>query len=146
MGKTKEIHKVCLSGNLERFNEIMRLNKFSVNTRDNLNFTPLMCASFSGNKEIVKKLLKLDKIQINARSRNKKTALILAATRGHFDIVKLLVKHGANTDLRQFQNSKKACRPKTALDMSLLCNHKNITRFLKKKKTKKAGKYIYWNP
>ena len=146
MGRTQEIHKVCLSGDIVRFNEIIRLNNFSINTRDNLNFTPLMCASFSGSKEIVKKLLKMDKILINARSRNKKTALILAATRGHMDIVKILVKYGANTGVRQFQNSKKACKPKTALDMSLLCNHKNITSYLKKKHTKKAGKYIYWKP
>ena len=75
MGRTQEIHKVCLSGDIVRFNGIIRLKNFSINTRDNLNFTPLMCASFSGSKEIVKKLLKMDKILINARSRNKKTAL-----------------------------------------------------------------------
>ena len=149
MGQTQEIHKVCLNGNLSRFNELIKSPNFRVNVKDNINFTPLMCASFSGNLKIVKKLVKMDKIQINARSRNSKTALIIAATRGHLNIVKLLLETGANPNLKQFSKSKKSCspcKPKTALDMSLQCHHKKVSKLLKSKRAKKVGTYKYWNP
>ena len=151
MGQPQEIHKVCLNGNIKRFNDLIKSKTFRVNAKDNINFTPLMCASFSGNLKMVKQLVKMDKIQINARSRNRKTALIIAATRGHLHIVKLLLAHGANPNLKQFSKSKskskKSCSPcksKTALDMSLQCNHKKVSKFLKSKKAKKIGSYKYW--
>lgn len=147
MGKSQEIHKVCLNGNMKRFNELIKSSTFRVNAKDNINFTPLMCASFSGHLKMVKQLVKMDKIQINARSRNRKTALIIAATRGHLNIVKFLLENGANPNLKQFSNSKKPCKPcnpKTALDVSLLCHHKKVSKFLKSKKAKKVGSYKYW--
>jgi ankyrin repeat protein len=146
MGKTQEIHLVCLNGNMKRFNEIIKDVNFRINAKDNINFTPIMCASFSGNIKMVRKLLTMDKLNINARSRNGKTALIIAATRGHINVVKLLLDNGANPNLKQFKNSKKPCKPKTALDMSLQCHHKKVSKFLKSKKAKKTGAYKYWKP
>ena len=146
VGKIQEIHKVCLNGNMKRFNELIKEPNFKVNVRDNINFTPLMCAAFSGNSKMVKKLLKFKNVQINARSRNGKTALILAATRGYIDVVKILFNHGANPNLKQFQNSKKPCTQKTALNTALMCRHEKVSKFLKKKKTLKSKKYKHWKP
>lgn len=144
MSKFKEIHKACLNNNMNKFNKIIKNKDFKVNIRDNINFTPLMCASFSGNIKMVSKLLSFDNIQINAKSNNGKTALIIAATRGHIEVVKKLVNHGANLNIKQFKNSKKSCPEKTALNISLQCHHPKVSKYLKNKKSKKSKKYINW--
>lgn len=141
MGKSQPIHKACLEGDLKTFNKLSNTTNFKINKKDNINFTPLMCASFSGSLPIVKKLLKMDNIQINSRSRNGKTALIIASTRGHYNIVKLLIVNGANLNVKQFKKSIKPCKPKTALDMSIMCNYKKISKLLKSKKATKNGKF-----
>ena len=145
-----EIHKICLDENeqinMNRFRSLIKIKQFKINARDNIKFTPLMCASFSGNINMVKALLKFPKIQINAKSRNGKTALIIAATRGHLNVVKTLLNYGANPNVKQFKNSKKPCQPKTALNVALQCDHKPVSKFLKSKKVKKSNKYKYWKP
>ena len=144
VNKIHEIHNACLDNDIKKFNKLIKDKNFRVNVRDNIKFTPLMCAAHVGNLLMVKKLLKFKNIKINARSRNGKTALIIAATRGHVKIVKILFEYGANPNIKQFQQSKKACKPKTALNVSLQCAHNNVSHYLKKKKTKKSGKYIHW--
>jgi uncharacterized protein len=144
MGNIKEIHKACLNNDLKKFNFLIKRDNFIINERDNINFTPLMCACFSGNVYMVKKLLKFKKVLINARSNNKKTALIIAATRGHLDIVKLLINSGAKTNLKQYKNSKKICPEKTALNVALQCHHPKVSKYLKGKKTSKTNRYKNW--
>ena len=145
------IHKLCLDENerknMKQFKKLIADKKFKINARDNLKFTPLMCASFSGNLKMVKKLLTLKGVQINSRSRNGKTALIMAATRGHLDVVKELLHNNANPNIKQFKNSKKPCQPKSALNVSLQCHHKKVSRYLKSRKAKKSDKrYTHWKP
>ena len=144
MGKIKDIHKACLNNDIKLFRKLIKDPKFKVNVRDNINFTPLMCACFSGNIEMVKTLLKMKSVMINARSRNGKTALIIASTRGFVNIVKLLVKYKANPNIKQFERSKKPCTKKTALNVALLCRHNNVSNYLKSKKVSKSNRYKNW--
>ena len=136
-GEDKEIHKVCLEGNMKRFNELIKENNFKVNLRGKFMFTPLMCAAHSGNLKIVNKLLKINKVKINARSANRKTALIIASTKGNTTIVKNLIAHGAKSHFKQFDRSTKPCKPKSALNVSKMCGHNNIGSILNKKSKKK---------
>jgi len=144
MGQIKDIHKACLNNNFKLFKKLIKDPKFKVNVRDNINFTPLMCACFSGNLKMVKSLLKMKSVMINARSRNGKTALIIASTRGHINIVKLLVKYKADSKIRQFEYSKKPCTKKTALNVALLCSHNKVSTYLKSKKAPKSKGYKNW--
>ena len=67
-----EIHRACLDNDIKKFNKLIKDKKFRVNIRDNIKFTPLMCAAHSGNLQMVKKLLKFKNIKVNTRSRNSK--------------------------------------------------------------------------
>ena len=144
MGKIKDIHKACYNNDIKLFRKLIKEPNFKVNVRDNVNFTPLMCACFNGNIEMVKSLLKMKSVMINARSRNGKTALIIASTRGHVNIVKLLVKYKADPKIRQFEHSKKPCTKKTALNVALLCGHNKVSNYLKSKKAPKSNRYKNW--
>lgn len=135
-GGDKEIHKVCLEGDMKRFNQLIKEKNFKVNSRGKFMFTPLMCAAHSGNLKIVNKLLKIDKVKINARSANRKTALIVASTKGHTKIVKKLIDHGAKLHFKQFDKSTKPCKPKSASNMSKICGHNNVGSILNKKSKK----------
>lgn len=70
-----------------------------IESKDFLDRTPLMLASYFGNIEIVKLLLEQG-VELNARNKDNNTALILAGYFGNTDIVELLLDKGARTDFR----------------------------------------------
>ena len=53
-----------------------------------------------------------------------------AAQKGHLEIVSILLKNGANTKIKEKYRTKKSCPRRRALNISLSCGHKKISKKL----------------
>ena len=91
------LHLVCMSGDLETFQEICKFKKMSINPNSKVKSgqykgrTPLHFACISGNIEIVKMLLDHPKININIKDDNEWVPLQYAVYHGNTEIVSLLL-------------------------------------------------------
>ncbi len=79
-------------GDIEKVKELIAKG-YNVNTRDDVNWTPLHRAIFSGHKEIAK-LLIANGADVNAKNNIGVVPIMLAVIRDYNDIVELLIKNG----------------------------------------------------
>lgn len=105
-------------------------NGVNPNSTGKKNMNILMYASQFGYLYCVKELLKNKKIEINKQGNSGKTALMEAAQKGHLEIVSILLKNGANTKIKEKYRTKKSCPRRRALNISLSCGHKKISKKL----------------
>ena len=94
-GKHGTIHGAALRGNIEAVKEFLATGK-GVNTKGDVEETPLHCAAAHGRKKIAA-LLIADGADVNAKEKNGTTPLDLAVRFKHPETVDLLHKHGAKT-------------------------------------------------
>lgn len=93
----KPIDQAAVDGDVARVKELLDKGT-DINTRNRMDYTPLLGAARNGRKEVVDLLLSRG-ADINAKERSGKTALFLAAENGHKEIVQVLLDKGADINV-----------------------------------------------
>ncbi len=95
----KRLFQAAKSGDVEKIEQLLSLGA-DINSRDQLNDTPLIVSSRSGHKEIVKLLLGRKTVDVDASNHLNCTALVAASDAGHTEIADLLIAAGANVNFK----------------------------------------------
>lgn len=93
----KSIDQAAVDGDVARVKELLDKGT-DINTRNRMDYTPLLGAARNGRKEVVDLLLSKG-ADINAKERSGKTALFLAVEFGHKEIVQVLLDKGADINV-----------------------------------------------
>ena len=89
--KLESIFKFCQNGDLEECLQWIQMG-FDVNTRDQYQWTPLMCSSCAGHQNIVELFLQ-KRADTEAKDKRERTAYDLALINGHNSICQLISEH-----------------------------------------------------
>ncbi len=99
-----------------------------VNSKDSMDWTAVMKASFAGHTQTVEALVTL-RADVNAKNSEGDTAVMLAAQNGHYDTLKVLMKHG-NFDAKTLEVNKNNF---SALSKAARSGHSKIVEFIVEK-------------
>jgi ankyrin repeat protein len=90
------IFDACRKGDTSAIKAMIKVNRDTVNCRNESGFTPLIIAGYKGQIEVVKLLLK-HKADVNAKS-GEGTVLMGACFKGNVELAELLMKHHADVN------------------------------------------------
>ena len=97
------INDAARKGDLAGVQQLLNANA-NIETRDNEENTPLICATQYGHLDVVKLLLERG-AQIEAVDEEERTPLMMAVKYGHIEIVMLFLDHGAKLETKAYSNA-----------------------------------------
>jgi ankyrin repeat protein len=96
-GFTTPIVSIIQNGNLELLKLFIE-NKYDINFREYLGFTPLRLAAAKGQYDMVVYLISKG-AEIDSKANDNATPLLHACSKGYYDIAEYLIKNGATVNL-----------------------------------------------
>lgn len=87
------LHRAASAGQINLLRKLLEEGKYPIDTKDSLNWTPLIIAASAGHREAVLFLLEKG-ANASELTTNSQSALHFACGKGHLEIVKLLIEKG----------------------------------------------------
>lgn len=93
------LHRAASAGQINLLRKLLEEGKYPIDTKDSLNWTPLIIAASAGHREAVVFLLEKG-ANATELTTNSQSALHFACGKGHLEIVKVLVEKGCPINTR----------------------------------------------